>query len=270
MKHYLKRLFNKFGLDIIRLKKSSYDFDISALSNNYDNLAKCYEFIFSKWYGKISSNDKRLSIMKDLLGTPPSEAYFIINSIEKTRNIDGDICEFGVAQGITSQLIANEIIDIKNKKLHLFDSFEGLPSPTMKDELKDDIFNLGSMNAYKGTMNCPQELVLNRLNVLNFPLERTVIHKGFIEDLINEKVNFPLEVSFAYIDFDFYEPIKIVLDQLHSITKKDSIIMIDDYDFFSTGVKTAVSEFLEQHKDDYKFFVPDKIFGCFAILTKLI
>ena len=36
--------------------------------------------------------------------------------------------------------------------LHLFDSFEGLPMPTERDQLKDDIFALGSMAAYAGAM----------------------------------------------------------------------------------------------------------------------
>ena len=251
------------GFDIIRFT-GHYN-----LENNYDTLTKCYETIFSDWYGKIPPNDDRIRIMKHLQGTPPPEAYFIISSIEKTRNIGGDICEFGVAQGITSQLIANEIINIKHKKLHLFDSFEGLPNPTTQDELKDDIFNLGSMNAYKGKMNFPQQAVLSRLNEIKFPIERTVIHKGFIENLIEKKVDFPTEVSFAYIDFDFYEPIKITLELLHSITKKESIIVVDDYDYFSTGVKTAISEFIEKYKDTYSLFVPDTIFGHFAILTKL-
>ena len=68
--------------------------------------------------------------------------------------MSGDICEFGVAQGTTSALMSNEIKGLKERNLWLFDSFEGLPMPTEKDQLKDDIFSLGSIEAYKGTMAC--------------------------------------------------------------------------------------------------------------------
>lgn len=184
--------------------------------------------------------------------------------------IDGDVCEFGVAQGITSQLIANEILNNESKILHLFDSFEGLPKPTVNDKLKDDIFNLGSIEAYAGEMSLPEELVLNRLDNIEFPKKRYVIHKGFIEELIITKKQFPEHVSFAYVDFDFYEPIKIILEYLNNVTKKGAIIMVDDYDFFSTGVKIAVDEFMSTNETKYELFIPEKSFGCFAILTKLV
>ncbi len=57
-------------------------------------------------------------------GTPPAEAYFIINALTMCIDIKDDVCEFGVAQGETSTLIANEIKNT-GKILHLFDSFPG-------------------------------------------------------------------------------------------------------------------------------------------------
>ena len=99
--------------------------------------------------------------MKNLLGTPPSEAYFLVRFLYATKDIEGDVCEFGVVQGMTSKLIANEIKE-SSKNLHLFDSFEGLPEPTEKDQLKDDIFNLGSMQAYTCVMSNPQNSVRAR------------------------------------------------------------------------------------------------------------
>ena len=240
-------------------------------ADNYKNINSAYEYLFSRYFGILTPNKKRCDLTQRLLGTPPSEAYYIISLLEKTKKIKGDVCEFGVAQGETSALIANEIM-LTTKKLHLFDSFEGLPKPTSKDTLKDDIFQLGTMEAYTGTMSCPEDMVVDRLTDISFPLKRCVIHKGFIEKLIVTKKDFPKEVSFAYIDFDFYEPIKITLDFLDEITDHNAVIMVDDYDFFSTGVKVAVDEFIsEKNKQSkkYELYIPDKIFGCFAILTKL-
>jgi len=237
----------------------------------FKNLSNAYEILLNNSNNnKIEQNDTRSKLLARLQGTPPSEAYFIIESLANTRMVTGDVCEFGVAQGLTSALIANEIVK-SNKVLHLFDSFEGLPKPSNKDELKDDIFSLGKIEAYKGTMACPENMVISNLKDISFDENRYEIHKGFIEELIHYDKNLPKKVSFAYLDFDFYEPIKIVLNFLDTVTEKGSIIMVDDYDFFSTGVKKAVDEFiLEKNKQAkiYGIFIPDKRFGCFAIIIR--
>ena len=172
----------------------------------------------------------RPRLLARLLGTPPSEAYFIVKALAECKDIDGDVCEFGVAQGETSALIANEIKS-SDKILHVFDSFEGLPKPTEKDQLKDDIYSLGSMEAYAGRMACPDEMVRARLKAISFPQDRLVIHKGFIEQVLREKAKLPKRIGFAYVDFDFYEPIRLCLDFLDQATTAGSMIIVDDYDF---------------------------------------
>ena len=216
-------------------------------------------------------NDLRVKLMARLIGTPPSEAYFIVRALARCKNVVGDVCEFGVAQGDTSALIANEISLSGNKILHLFDSFEGLPKPSGKDQLKDDIFSLGNIAAYAGTMSSPEGMVIARMKAISFPAQRYLIHKGFIEKLIHKDKKLPKEICFAYVDFDFYEPIKITLEYLHETTVSGAVIIVDDYDYFSTGSKTAVDEFLEEKNSGeklYECFVPNTQYGHFAILTK--
>jgi hypothetical protein len=124
------------------------------------------------------------------------------------------------------------------------------------------------MDAYTGTMSNPETSVINRLKSIKFPESKVVIHKGFIENLIEKKTNFPTKVCFAYIDFDFYEPIKIGLEYLDTVTDAGAIIVVDDYDFFSTGVKLSVDEFVAAQGGKYEIFVPNKVLGHFAVLTK--
>jgi hypothetical protein len=66
-------------------------------------------------------------------------ALLIIDALHRGLRGVGHVCEFGVAQGATSALLASEIMGDAQRDLHLFDSFEGLPRPTAKDELKNDI-----------------------------------------------------------------------------------------------------------------------------------
>jgi hypothetical protein len=238
--------------------------------SNFDSLAQAFEQRLNESGNLIVANEIRTKLLARLLGTQPPEAYFIVSALAKCKDVSGEICEFGVAQGETSALIANEI-QSSNKVLHLFDSFEGLPKPTEKDQLKDDIFSLGSMESYTGRMSCPEEMVRNRLRAISFPPHRFVIHKGFIDQVLRDDSNLPKEVSFAYVDFDFYEPIKVTLDFLHRSTVAGAIIIVDDYDFFSTGAKTAVDEFLEEKNSStmiYECLVPNTRYGCFAVLTR--
>lgn len=242
--------------------------------DNFKNLAQAYEQLLNesgRSKQQIAPNETRLKLLPRLLGTPPSEAYFIIQALAECKNLAGDVCEFGVAQGETSALIANEIFLDSTKTFHLFDSFEGLPKPSDQDDLMHDIFSLGRMEDYTGKMSCMEDFVLARLQALSFPPERYVIHKGFFEEVIDRDDQLPEQVCFAYVDFDFYEPIKLVLEFLHQRTSSGAVIIVDDYNFFSTGPKLAVDQFVQAKNLDqplYECFVPNSQYGHFAILTR--
>lgn len=265
MKNAIRKTLAAFGYEIRRSTGGSVPFE------NFVNLAIAYEQCLNEKDDLIAPNEIRPKLLARLMGTPPSEAYFIVQALSKCKDVLGDVCEFGVAQGETSALIANEIALSNNKRLHLFDSFEGLPKPSDKDQLKDDIFSLGSIEAYSGRISCSEDMVRSRLNAISFPTERYVIHKGFIEQLIHEDRTLPNQVCFAYVDFDFYEPTKTALEFLHRVTISGSIIIVDDYDFFSTGAKTAVNEFIQAKMSigiAYECLVPNRRYGHFAILTR--
>lgn len=267
LKKAVKKALEKFGYEI---RRSSGPRVVVSFSI-FDNLAQAYEQRLNESGNDIVANGVRSKLLARLRGTPPSEAYFIVHALAKCKDVRGDVCEFGVAQGETSALIANEI-QSGNKVLHLFDSFKGLPKPTEKDQLKNDIFSLGSMEAYTGTMSCPEEMVRARLGAISFPPQKFAIHKGFIDQVLRDDSNLPREVSFAYVDFDFYKPIKLALDFLHRTTSVGAIIIVDDYDFFSTGSKIAVDEFLQDQNTtvvNYECMVPNSRYGYFAVLTKV-
>ena len=61
-------------------------------------------------------------------------AYDMIRYVDKNK-IEGGIIECGVAEGGTSAMMAltNRIGNFQTRNLYLFDSFEGLPSPTSED-----------------------------------------------------------------------------------------------------------------------------------------
>ena len=217
-------------------------------------------------FPNLPAREKRVELLTRLYGTTVSEAMYLLEHLHRCLGLEGDVCEFGVAQGATSSLIANEIQDL-DKNLWLFDSFQGLPKPSEKDELIDDIFNLKTMENYEGTMACPIEMVEANLNRIQFPRERTRIVPGFVEETF-AKPNLPGKVCFAYVDFDFYEPILTTLRFLDQRLAPRGYIMVDDYGFFSSGAKTAVDEFVSERGDVYELSLPYKSAGKFCMLHK--
>lgn len=268
----VKKIINKVfgGLGLVLVQKENYRsllIESKKKDKLYGELLQEYAKVFKEFVlTDLELNDQDFKLLSRLIGTQKSEGIYLSHLLKTCLLIAGDVCEFGVAQGATSSLIANTIQPTE-KKIWLFDSFEGLPKPTEKDKLKDDIFNLGSMDAYQGLMACKEDLVLAKLAEIGFPRERAVLVKGFIEDTIKQP-NLPKQVSFAYVDFDFYEPIKVALIFLDEVLSSGGIIIVDDYDFFSTGAKTAVEEFLIGREDKYVLELPIDLAGHFCILRK--
>lgn len=273
MKNISKKYKEMFGAiqQFVNSSLEKIGYSRTKIGNiKYENLIKEIEGLYKEFLFEAlpTYDETRIRLISKLLGTGISEAIYILNYLHKSLELEGDICEFGVAQGATSALMAYEIRKT-NKKIWLFDSFEGLTKPSENDILKDDIFNLGSIEAYEGTMSCKIDMVKERLNDIAFPLSRTKIVPGFIEKTINYP-NLPDKVCFAYLDFDFYEPTLIALNFLDKVLQTNGFVIVDDYDFFSTGVKTAVDEFIQSNKQKYRFSLPIKAAGHFCVIEKLL
>lgn len=191
----------------------------------------------------MTREERRPLLLAQLLGVAPDEAQAILKALDEVRGEPGAIAEFGVAQGYTSALMSNEIRD-EDTELHLFDSFQGLPAPAPEDKLLDDIFKLGTIEAYAGQMKCPREWVEARLREVEFPRDRYFVHEGFVADTLRETATLPAVVKFAFVDLDLYEGMRDALQWLGGATLKGAQIIADDYGFFSSGAKTAVDEFL--------------------------
>ena len=113
-------------------------------------------------------------------------------------------------------------------------------------------------------MASPVDMVKGRLAAINFPEERTRIVPGFIEESIKTAPTLPDEVCFAYVDFDFYEPIRTTLEFLRDRLPVDGIVLVDDYGFFSSGAKTAVDEFMAKANKQFSMTLP---LACAAVST---
>lgn len=219
-------------------------------------------------FADLPRREGRARQLSDLIGTTVSEAIYVIKHLHDSLKVSGDVCEFGVAQGATSKILASEIMPLSERKLWLFDSFEGLPAPTKEDKLIHDIFKLGTMEKYQGTMASPESEVLSKLASVNFPSDRVKLKKGWVKDSI-KSADLPTQVAFAYVDFDFYDPIKDALAFLDERMPVGGRIVVDDYGFFSEGAQLAVDEFVASAGNRYGFELPLPFAGHFCILSKV-
>jgi O-methyltransferase len=254
------------GLELRRIAVARPDADL--LYRTYQRtLAEMDGWMRQSVFPDLPATPGRAELLARLMGTQVSEAFYLLAHLHRALAAPGDVCELGVAAGATTALMANEL-RATDRRLWLFDSFEGLPRPSAQDELIDDVLDLGSMAAYEGKMAYQADEVRRRLIEIAFPLERVEVVPGFIEET-SRRARLPGRVCFAYVDFDFYEPIRVALRLLDGRIAPGGAIVVDDYGFFSAGAKTAVDEFLAASGERYRVESPPEFAGHFVVLTRV-
>ena len=157
----------------------------------------------------------------------------IVHLAEGCLKVRGDFVEMGCYKGDTSLLLA-EVLRGTEKKLWIYDSFEGLP-----EKKNEDKSVLGTLFK-KGELAVTKREVKERFLRAGLPVP--VIKKGWFCDLNEDDL--PGKIAFAFLDGDFYESIKDSLKLVLPKMNRGGIIMIHDYTNPALpGVKKAVDEF---------------------------
>jgi O-methyltransferase len=153
------------------------------------------------------------------------------------KNINGNVAELGVYRGDFAKIINRAFSD---RKLYLFDTFEGFDEKDIKTEIKNN-YSTGEQD-FSGTS---VELVLGKMETQ----KNCIVKKGFFPDTaagIND--NF----SFVSIDVDLYEPMYKGLHFFYEKLSPGGYIMLHDYNNRRyNGVKAALRKFSEEKKVPY-------------------
>ena len=155
------------------------------------------------------------------------------------ENVPGDIVECGVLDGGTAALLAYATrSQLPASQLHLFDSWQGLPSVTAEDGQAVADWSgedVGSMTRVRR--------VMHRLQI---DPARVVFHRGwFNETFPKAAVD---RVSLLHIDADFYESVKLCLEHWYPKLAPGGFVQLDDYDTFP-GCRLATDQFLSSHSE---------------------
>jgi hypothetical protein len=163
---------------------------------------------------------------------------FIYEQLKSVSNISGDIVELGSWKGANLLWFAkSQMFFNGSKKIHSFDSFEGLTEFTSFDNSEH------LRDKYKGNED---QL---RAMIDLYDLKNTiVIHKGLIENTVPSWSTSQEKISFIYFDADLYQAAKVTLDYLTPLLSIGGLILFDEYGIPEwPGETMAVDEFLKKN-----------------------
>lgn len=183
--------------------------------------------------------------------------FFNIYSIlNKNFEAKGDYVEFGCWKGASSHLILQTIVDSglknRNKRLYIFDSFEGLSIPQKKDNIRSNkvakMFDKKINSPFKAKNSYNASLDNLDNNLKDYTGLYTATKIWIDSGIMDKKIELPDQIAFANIDLDLYEPtyfaIKLVLDRL----AKQGVIVCDDYGSVSwPGARDAVNQIVDEY-----------------------
>lgn len=201
-----------------------------------------------------------------MVGISGLEATYKLTKYINEKSIEGDVLELGVAKGGCAALIASIIFDSNNtnnieRKLWLFDSFEGLPDPTEEDYINNRTgkhIRPLSRGACCGTLEEVKHLLFD---IFNFPKDRVIFVKGWFENTIPVEREKIVNIALLRIDGDWYSSTKCCMEGLYSKVKKGGAIIVDDYES-CYGCKKAIDEFLFQNNLNHNIIL-DGRGGCY-------
>jgi len=151
-----------------------------------------------------------------------------------TNKIDGAVAELGVFRGAFASII-NEAFP--NKKLYLFDTFEGFNPDEEKKDLQSGYYTKHVQDFTKTN----EQIVLNKMKYKN----NCIIKKGFFPESANG-----LDENFCFvsIDTDLFDPIYSGLSYFYPRLLSGGYIMIHDYNnFMYSGAKAAVTKYSKEN-----------------------
>jgi hypothetical protein len=180
-------------------------------------------------------------------------AYDTMITVERDR-LPGAVAECGVwsGGGIGLMALASRRAGNGSRRFHLFDSFAGLPQPSVEDDevftdyhrknpdrAPDQDASPRSIGACVGADAEAVRAFLTRR--LGIDPAQLVFHVGWFQETVPAARESMGPLAVLRIDGDWYESTKICLDQLYDRVVDGGFVIVDDYGTF-TGCRKAVDE----------------------------
>jgi len=225
------RVLRRFGLEIQRARTGQ-----SVENPQFPDLEPWIAEIINKVRPFTMTSEDRVSALCHAV-------RYIVRS-----NIPGDIVECGVWRGGSMMPAALTLLaeGCSSRILHLFDTFEGMPPPTIMDRaaesgelasvLLDEADRSSNIWAYASI-----EEVRRNLASLGYPRGNIRLIQGNVQDTVPAEA--PTTIAILRLDTDWYESTKHELQHLYPRLSNGGVLIIDDYGYWD-GARRAVDEYI--------------------------
>jgi hypothetical protein len=234
----------------INLLKNSISF-LQGLSKNkidviYDRADPNIPYRQETPYKEISekASNRAISMIRD------EQLFDLIQFISQTKNIPGDVVEYGSLYGGSGAVLAEAINYFGRKKLWLFDTFSGIP--TSKYGLDFHWNNSFSDNSFSEVKDIFSDL------------ENVEVVQGNICDTYDRVQN---KISFGYLASDTYESGEILLNFMWPKLNIGGIIAVCDYGSYPNALPLTVyvDNFTKNIEQNAFIYRPEK---CGIVIMK--
>lgn len=240
-----ERIFSK----IIKLFNTHNE--LLKLKFKADTLNRFYNIKYSETY------DSKENMLQGLMTNVEENVniYHLLTQII-LLGIPGDVVELGCYEGTTAIIMQKTLDQLHaHKRIHVYDSFLGLPEKSRKD---------GSTSYSKGLCCSSKEQLIQ--NYKNHRTKLPKIHEGWFKDTLPHGL--PKLISFAHLDSDIYSSILESWTYVYPRLAKGGIVVVDDYcnptihdvNNILPGVKKACDEYLKDKKETMNVLIA----GCEA------
>ena len=209
---------SNLDFDLVIISISEYAEEIRTNLINKYGVKEQQIVVFQGTDKGIKFEDERIAMLRKCI------------AILKERNVKGNMAEVGVYTGEFSKLFNRYFPD---KKLYLFDTFEGFDSADITTEQKNG-FSAAQAGEFSETT---VELVMGRMP---HP-EKCIPRKGWFPD---SAAGISEQFALVRLDVDLYEPTLAGLRWFGERLSSGGCLIVDDYFNESyAGVRAAVDEY---------------------------
>lgn len=201
-------------------------FDLTRLDlSNYTNL------FMEAVYCPYKADPAFLKLHEAVPGHSPikQQSYWHLYLMAKqSLAVDGAFVECGVFKGGSAAFLA-KIADGSNKRLHLFDTFAGMPET---DPARDPVHRKGDFS----------DVSVDDVRALVGHEDFVRFHEGLIPETFEAIKD--SRIAFAHVDVDIYSSVLACCEFIYPRLSTGGVIVFDDYAHVTClGARLAVDEY---------------------------
>lgn len=195
---------------------------------------------------RFSHDDEFLEILSAIRPhtmVPEPRLYSLYTLAKRVcaEDIPGNFVECGVARGGSTAMLGLLIQRYsKRPRIHFgFDSFEGMPEPTVYDTQN----GVAANDTGWGTGTCAGSIegvqqICDKMGVS----DNIQLIKGYFEDTLASKKDEVGPIAFLHLDADWYQSTMTILNEFYDQVVPGGLLQFDDYGCWD-GCRKAVDEF---------------------------